>query len=655
MSLSKKSAFSCDQCRKRKVRCGGEQPFCKRCVAREETCEYKLPPTLSYTQKLESRVEELERLVSQLQIPPAKEASGSPQPGSPKPRSGLPPVSFEGLKFDNQGSITYHGATSFFHLPNAASDKPSTGIVSDDPSASLDGERIRQKLVSNAWHQRALETFAETPEPFQFLLKTHWCWIQPLFNFVYRPAFTRDMEVSGPYYSHALLNTMLSHSVRWCKKSQISHLLVPYEDGEVFSRQARTLLFDELRTGQSSIPTVQTLLLLSAQECSYGNRTQAWLYSGMAFRLIEDLGICIDGQKYAGSVRLSDEDIEIRRRVFWSCYFWDKMISLYLGRSPTLQHSNVSPPQIMLDDSAETELWSPHGIVYPEGMEYAPTQAHSISCFVRMCQLSEIFNQILIHIYDPLQENSEDEIQTCIMVEGEALKSWWKDLPNFLRIDPREMPLQCPPSHIVTLNCLYHTFTILLYRPMLFQRSEVTDQKPDPNHLVECISSATSIIAIFDLFCKTFGDNFCILSLSYSVYTAASIFLLQIQAGMSRDEQTLARLKFSIYSLERVKSTNPVITSALDLITKALSKLDIDLSGLAIQSLTPTGYTPPVQGEFLPPIADPVPIVPQVGADGNLQDAYIYNFNPDNFEVTKEMLEAFSSLEPVDATVSRLW
>ncbi|KFZ07001.1 hypothetical protein V501_06851 [Pseudogymnoascus sp. VKM F-4519 (FW-2642)] len=655
MSLSKKSAFSCDQCRKRKVRCGGEQPFCKRCVAREETCEYKLPPTLSYTQKLESRVEELERLVSQLQIPPAKESSGSPQPGSPKPRSGLPPVSFEGLKFDNQGSITYHGATSFFHLPNAASDKPSTGIVSDDPSASLDGERIRQKLVSNAWHQRALETFAETPEPFQFLLKTHWCWIQPLFNFVYRPAFTRDMEVSGPYYSHALLNTMLSHSIRWCKKSQISHLLVPYEDGEVFSRQARTLLFDELRTGQSRIPTVQTLLLLSAQECSYGNRTQAWLYSGMAFRLIEDLGICIDGQKYAGSVRLSDEDIEIRRRVFWSCYFWDKMISLYLGRSPTLQHSNVSPPQIMLDDSAETELWSPHGIVYPEGMEYAPTQAHSISCFVRMCQLSEIFNQILIHIYDPLQENSEDEIQNCIMVEGEALKSWWKDLPNFLRIDPREMPLQCPPSHIVTLNCLYHTFTILLYRPMLFQRSEVTDQKPDPNHLVECISSATSIIAIFDLFCKTFGDNYCILSLSYSVYTAASIFLLQIQAGMSRDEQTLARLKFSIYSLERVKSTNPVITSALDLITKALSKLDIDLSGLAIHSLTPTDYTPPVQGEFLPLLPDPVPIVPQVGADGNLQDAYIYNFNPDNFEVTKEMLEAFSSLEPVDATVSRLW
>lgn len=160
------------------------------------------------------------------------------------------------------------------------------------------------------------------------------------------------MELLGPYYSHTLLNAMISHSVRWCRNdANISALLEPYENGRLFSRQARTLLFEEVRDGRSTIPTVQTLLLLSAQECSAGNRTQAWLYSGMAFRLIEDMGISIDGQKYAGTVQLSDEDVEIRHRLFWSCYFWDKMISLYLGRSPTLQHSTVSPPQIMCKSS----------------------------------------------------------------------------------------------------------------------------------------------------------------------------------------------------------------------------------------------------------------------------------------------------------------
>lgn len=151
---------------------------------------------------------------------------------------------------------------------------------------------------------------------------------------------------------------------------------------------------------------------------------------------------------------------------------------------------------------------------------------------------------------------------------------WWEDLPDYLKIDVQELPHYCPPSHIVTLkyavsqriesdltefSCLYYTFKVLLYRPMLFYRSSVhgDHQRPDPHHLLECISSATSIIAIFDLFCQTFGDEYCILSLSYSVYTAASIFLLQVQAEKTHDSQAMARLKFCTFALERLKASNP--------------------------------------------------------------------------------------------------
>lgn len=157
------------------------------------------------------------------------------------------------------------------------------------------------------------------------------------------------MQLLGPYYSHTLLNAILSHSVRWGRwdKGTRDRLEHEYDGGAVFSRHARTMVFDEVSRGVATIPTVQTLLLLSAQECSQGNTSQAWMYSGMAFRMIDHLGICVDSQRYTGDVPLSDEDIEIRRRLFWSCYFWDKMISLYLGRSPSLQQSTVSPPQLM--------------------------------------------------------------------------------------------------------------------------------------------------------------------------------------------------------------------------------------------------------------------------------------------------------------------
>lgn len=144
------------------------------------------------------------------------------------------------------------------------------------------------------------------------------------------------------------MNAVISHSVRWGRHDpDVREKLREYENGLVFGRQARSLIFEELSRGACNIPTVQSLLLLSAAECSAGNSTQAWVYSGTAFRLIDHLGICIDVERYASSAQLSDEDIEIRHRLYWSSYFWDKIISLYLGRSPYLQHTTVSPPRIM--------------------------------------------------------------------------------------------------------------------------------------------------------------------------------------------------------------------------------------------------------------------------------------------------------------------
>jgi hypothetical protein len=156
------------------------------------------------------------------------------------------------------------------------------------------------------------------------------------------------MKTGGPYFSQALLNTILSHSIRWCRgEPGMDQLLAPYDDGAVFSRDAVRYLFEDIQQGNSKVPTVQALLLLSAQECGRGNRTQAWLYSGMAFRLIDDMGICIDGKRHADASSFTTEDIEIRNRLFWGCYFWDKLISLYFGRSPIIQFSNISPPRVL--------------------------------------------------------------------------------------------------------------------------------------------------------------------------------------------------------------------------------------------------------------------------------------------------------------------
>lgn len=76
------------------------------------------------------------------------------------------PGTFNGLKRDEKGGITYHGATSFFQIPAPAGGDDSgslpAGSGSQDVAGGEGGER-KERLVSNAWQQRAMETFSEMP------------------------------------------------------------------------------------------------------------------------------------------------------------------------------------------------------------------------------------------------------------------------------------------------------------------------------------------------------------------------------------------------------------------------------------------------------------------------------------------------------------
>lgn len=128
-------------------------------------------------------------------------------------------------------------------------------------------------------------------------------------------------------------------------------------------------------------------------------------------------------------------------------------------------------------------------------------------------------------------------------------------------------------------------------------------------HLLECVSSATSIIAIFDLFCKSFGIYRSVLSLSYSVYIASSIFLLQVQAaagtaGLLNEEQqqqqqpALRKLDFCIRALSRLKDINPIVGSAVGLILRELANLGIHTpaGGGGGSSSSSSGATTPYGG-----------------------------------------------------------
>ena len=133
------------------------------------------------------------------------------------------------------------------------------------------------------------------------------------------------MTTGGQYYSPLLLTILCGHAARFHEGNV----------GDILIARARLLLSAEIHR-PSAITTVQALLQLSARDLAYGQISQAWLYSGMAFRMVTDLGLHHSSGNIQSLGHLNAEDLEIRRRLFWSCYFWDKCISLYLGRIPAL-------------------------------------------------------------------------------------------------------------------------------------------------------------------------------------------------------------------------------------------------------------------------------------------------------------------------------
>lgn len=126
---------------------------------------------MSYTQRLERRIKDLEEQLAYLSKSPSSAPVSSPQSNSsatagPSRERRLSKVqddsnisrSFSGLKVDDKGRITYHGATSFFQLPgDQQSSRIETSAISE-----TDREK-RDRLVNNAWQQRALENLSETP------------------------------------------------------------------------------------------------------------------------------------------------------------------------------------------------------------------------------------------------------------------------------------------------------------------------------------------------------------------------------------------------------------------------------------------------------------------------------------------------------------
>ncbi|KAH8590206.1 fungal-specific transcription factor domain-containing protein [Bisporella sp. PMI_857] len=590
--------LTCANCRARKVRCEGSQPTCKTCEVYHDECRYDKAPPISQVIAMAKRLQEAEDVIAELRAkvdttsPSSLQINITPQDGhlhnaldgTGTPSTPYIPISGSeflpedqtgdtavhttskvstaaDLSVDEHGEIQYYGPTSAVHDPPQI-DLPVPQALSSHPNVFTRAD-ARSALAAQARESAIWEEFAlgnaslQTGIPRQVLAKLlhlHWTWVSPMFMWVYRPAFIRDMAIGGRYYSEFLLTVICAHAAK-------------YQDGncaEFLLARVRRLLGTAIQQ-PSSIPTVQALLQLSARELASGSISQAWVYSGIAFRMASDLGLQHSVPDIKG---LGPVDLEIRTRLFWSCFFWDKATSLYAGRLPAVTELLHHRTLDQLDGSTELEVWTPyHGdslnLTKLSNDQYPLHKSYTVSCFANSCKLAIIINDVIIQLYS---RRSRTVAEASLIEIKPRLALWRAQSPAHLRYDPSTLPAICPPPHIISQNLLYFTTVILAHRPFW----------SIPTYYQMCIEASQSIEKLVLLLESTFGLENITYLMGYCIYTGASAILEDATSSGHGSSHPI--LRTFLRALNAGMKRCPLLERSLNIIVKRLNRIPVQPS-----------------------------------------------------------------------------
>ncbi|RSM06545.1 hypothetical protein CEP52_005676 [Fusarium oligoseptatum] len=91
-----------------------------------------------------------------------------------------------------------------------------------------------------------------------------------------------------------------------------------------FASRAKIYLDLELQT--PTIATLQALVLLCEHEAAQGRDSQGWIYSGIATRILSDLGLQLHGTSPDETKSCGADVADVKARVFWSVVHLDTLL-----------------------------------------------------------------------------------------------------------------------------------------------------------------------------------------------------------------------------------------------------------------------------------------------------------------------------------------
>lgn len=341
------------------------------------------------------------------------------------------------LRLEN-GSVRFIGGTShLIHMETPAVQLEED--AEDWAAAGVDPVTTWSDVTKNA-------------EDVMHLLNMYWNWHYPYFTALSRPLFWRDFLKGKPrghvhktaYCSSLLVNAMLALG---CHFTDVDSAYATPGDswtkGDHFFAEAKRLIVENDEYEKPRLTTVQALALMSVREAGCGREAKGWVYSGMSFRMAQDLGLNLDlGGINTDNEHMDEQEVDARRVTFWGCFLFDKCWSNYLGRLPQLPKNSYSVPHYDAFPTEEAEEWCPYTDSGFDQTLKQPSRTRTVG--LQLSKLCEISSDLLLFFYHPnhIGRSNGKSVELKKLSElHRRLEQWRKDLPK--ELEPKEG--QLPP------------------------------------------------------------------------------------------------------------------------------------------------------------------------------------------------------------------
>ncbi|GAA5806279.1 hypothetical protein HPULCUR_011810 [Helicostylum pulchrum] len=482
---------ACEQCRRKKVKCDGSSPLCNNCSTLGLPCHYKEStkkrgPPKGYIEAIEGRLHRLEALLgsivqeddprSQAIITelnaPLETAYGElvrPRPMRREAVSGYeaecgpltttePMTKPDGddhrhdsdesnnmgtLSIDESGQLRYYGKTSGFYMLRNSKNFQNRAF-------QFSSKGHGQDATDSPSFPFVVDPFELPPKDLStHLLELYFRYFYPLLPILHKKSFMASInDDSIPSPPPILLNAIYAVASRVSSDIRVRSVATkPETAGDVFFERARMLL--DLEWDNFRVYTVQSLLLMSSHQNGALKTTRGWLYSGMAIRMSQNLGL----HRNCDSWELTATEKEDRKRAFYCCFVLDRLSCAMHGRSPMIDERDYDTP-------------------YPsENDQDAPRIMENFHYLIKICEILGDVIRELYMVKGRKQLSIMSTPDSIVSALDKKLNKWMSKLPVSLQYRPPNTRLNerapAPSLELCQLHMLFYTTLILLHRPFI--------------------------------------------------------------------------------------------------------------------------------------------------------------------------------------------